>query len=445
MDEIGNTERNIGDYLSSEVLEERIEPTLTWRKKRKRTTQFFEKYDNSKRRHDKNMERTLSIMKRDQRHILKNQRLILHNQKLILDKVNNCKRHQIYANNKTPSLSNPYLLKPALPGSSVDECLHGEVLQENMKMLVRDMDLSDGLILDEMLQNGSLTDNESQEIRELSRPDKSRKLATVLGRSNKTKFKEFLRMIAKEEFYPHIANSLETSYKNKLIGKEKHITCVKCFIIEKVNIKHILDHLCENRVIDLCDIDHFIARDNTDISQLWCKIFQQITHPLLGETYVSIFKESMQEHYPHIAKKILYQNDLKCVCTSTVMSYPSGSEGRVSELSTTTPIIPEVNTHDRQHTSDRIRYPLDISTPTVIPQLKKDTSEWVQTQHMSKESRESDVERESCCSFKKIIYVKKNRYSSPKSPANSRLQAQTQESSSPCSVEIISILDKTPI
>lgn len=42
MDEIGNTERNIGDYLSSEVLEERIEPTLTWRKKRKRTTQFFE-------------------------------------------------------------------------------------------------------------------------------------------------------------------------------------------------------------------------------------------------------------------------------------------------------------------------------------------------------------------------------------------------------------------
>lgn len=92
-----------------------------------------------------------------------------------------------------------------ITGSSVDECIHGEVLQENMKMLVKDMDLSNGLILDELLQNGTLTDNEAQEIGKLFRPDKTRKLSTVIGRNNKTKFKEFLGLIAEEHFYPHIA------------------------------------------------------------------------------------------------------------------------------------------------------------------------------------------------------------------------------------------------
>lgn len=92
-----------------------------------------------------------------------------------------------------------------ITGSSVDECIHGEVLQEHMKMLVKDMDLSNGLILDELLQNGTLTDNEAQEIGKLFRPDKTRKLSTVIGRNNKTKFKEFLGLIAEEHFYPHIA------------------------------------------------------------------------------------------------------------------------------------------------------------------------------------------------------------------------------------------------
>lgn len=41
------------------------------------------------------------------------------------------------------------------------------------------MDLSNGLILDELLQNGTLTDNEAQEIGKLFRPDKTRKLATA--------------------------------------------------------------------------------------------------------------------------------------------------------------------------------------------------------------------------------------------------------------------------
>lgn len=145
-------------------------------------------------------------------------------------------------------------------GSSVDECIHGEVLQENLKMLVRDMDLSDGFILDGMLQNGSLTDNETQEIRELTRADKSRKLVTILGRKNKNKFKKFLKLIDEKHFYPHIAKALRQSYEEKLNAQENHHKCVRCFIIKKVDIKHILDHLCENHVFDLQEMNYFIKK-----------------------------------------------------------------------------------------------------------------------------------------------------------------------------------------
>lgn len=71
-------------------------------------------------------------------------------------------------------------------------------------MLVQDVDLSHGLIMDEMFQTGILTDNENQELREENRPNKIRLLASILARKNKGKFQEFLSLVAKEEFYPHI-------------------------------------------------------------------------------------------------------------------------------------------------------------------------------------------------------------------------------------------------
>lgn len=74
----------------------------------------------------------------------------------------------------------------------------------------------------------------------------------------------------------------------------------------------------------------------------------------MGETYVTIFKESLQENYPQIGKRIASQNHLNCVCRSADLSYPSGSEENVSELSTTTTIIPEVNTHEKYKDSNKL-------------------------------------------------------------------------------------------
>lgn len=288
------------------------------------------------------------------------------------------------------------------------------------------MDLSNGLILDEMLQNGSLTDNEAQEIRDLSRPDKSRKLATVLGRSNKTKFNDFLRLIEEDEFYPHIANSLSQSYEKKLRAQGNHPKCIKCFIIKTVNVKHILDHLCENHVIDLDEVSYLIKEDSRDVDKFWRDIFKKMEHPVFGESCVSVFADSLIEHYPHIAKRIRGQHHLKCFCASTILSYPSGSGGNASELSTTSSIIPKSIEQLNSHKSNgSVGNSSDISTSTVIPEPKPETREWVRlTAIVETEKLKNYTHFQNNNPFKHIIENRENTslVNSSPMPQSERLQ-----------------------
>lgn len=277
-----------------------------------------------------------------------------------------------------------WLIYLIIIGSSVDECIHGEVLQENMKMIVQDMDLSDGFILDEMLQNGSLTDGEAQEIIELNRRDKSRKLAIILGRKNKSKFRNFLKLIEEEQFYPHIAKVLRQSYEEKLEAQDKHPKCVRCFIVKNVNIKHIVDHLCENQLLDLDEINYLIKGDRAGVDQFWRTIFEKMAHPIFGKSCVSVFAESLRKNYSHISKRIGGHHHLKCLCTSTILSYPSGSGGTVSELSTTTTINPgsKIQEHLNSNQSNgSIADSSDISSFSEIPEPKPETLKWVQKHH----------------------------------------------------------------
>ncbi|XP_061173258.1 uncharacterized protein LOC133182426 [Saccostrea echinata] len=233
--------------------------------------------------------------------------------------------------------------KDMLTRSSVDECIHSEVLQENIRMLVRDMDLSNGLITDEILQIGCLTEDEVHEMKNLSKQDQIRKLTSVLGRNNKSKFFKFLEVISKQEFYPHVEKLLKESYEKKLKENEKHYDtkCIRCFLVQKVEIKRIMDFLCEHQFIGLPDIEDAIKGDRTNADNFWGHVFQKIFDPINGESYCSVFKEALQDHYPHIARKIHCQNHLKCCCRSDLSkSYPSGSIGDSSEISTTTTIIP---------------------------------------------------------------------------------------------------------
>lgn len=225
-----------------------------------------------------------------------------------------------------------------LSGSSVDECIHAEVLRENLRRLVADIDLSNGLILDAMLANECLTESEYYEIKDLSKLDKTRKLASILGRNSKSKFQLFLTIISKDDFQPDVAKYLQTSYEKKLNENETHSECVQCFIIKNVEIKRIVDYLCEYQFIGLNIIEDVLKGDRPNTDNFWQHIFKTISNSVNGEHYVSTFKEALQDHYPHIAKKIHSQRNLVCTCCDALLSYPSGSIGDSSEISTTTPI-----------------------------------------------------------------------------------------------------------
>lgn len=237
-------------------------------------------------------------------------------------------------NSKTAFPLKTNLPKPTLPGSSADECIHGEVLQDHLKIFVEEVDLDNGFIVDEMLKNDDLTVTEVQEIKHLSRPDKTRKLATILGRKSKIEFINFLNILAREEFSPHIASLLRNSYETKLKEGQIHSKCIRCFIIQKVDVKQILDDLCAKRFIGLDDVDNVIKEGGYSYNRFWKEAFGKISISKLGERHLSNFKEALREHYPHIARKIQNHSDLLCTCPSTFMSYPSSSLGDVSENST---------------------------------------------------------------------------------------------------------------
>lgn len=234
-------------------------------------------------------------------------------------------------------------------GSSEDECIHGEVIQLHLKTLVREVDLSNGFLIDEMLENGSLNMNEKIELDEMSKIDKTRKLVSILARNDKGKFKKFLQVISQEDFYPHVAKLLNESYDKKLRENENYIACIRCFIVQQVNIKQIMDHLCENRLIDFTDVDKIIQGDKGFEHEFWGNVFEKISDSVWGKTCVLILKEALDEHYHHIAKKIHCQENLKCHCSSSSLSCNTGSVGDGSE----------------------------ISTSTVIPNSKPETHEWV--------------------------------------------------------------------
>lgn len=221
-----------------------------------------------------------------------------------------------------------------------------------------------------MFENGSLNRFEKEEIEEMSKVHKTRKLVSILARNDKGKFKKFLQVISQEQFYPHLAKLLNESYEKKLRENEKRIACIRCFIIQQVSIKQIMDHLCENRLIDLPDVENLIEGDKGSEHKLWGKIFEKIFDPVWGQTCVTILKEALQDDYQNIAKKILCQQNLKCLCSSATLSHNTGSVGDASDISTTSTVIPDSkpDTHEwvMRHTRPFVQSPTYIleSKPT---------------------------------------------------------------------------------
>ena len=239
-----------------------------------------------------------------------------------------------------------------------------------MKTLVREVDVE--FIIDDMIEEGLLNDVEKTELQETKKVHKTRQLGVILARNDKGNFRKFLEVIS--QGYPHVAKLLNKSYDEKLRDMENRIACIRCFIVQKVDIKQIMDHLCENLLIDMTDVEKVIQEGKGSKQEFWGKIFEKTSDPVWGETCVTILKEALEEHYYHIAKKIHCQQNLKCHCSSSSMSCNTGSVGDASEVSTTSTVIPDPKpeTHEwvKRHTRPILQSPNYIFTNTNILESK---------------------------------------------------------------------------
>ena len=249
-----------------------------------------------------------------------------------------------------------------------------------MKTLVREVDVE--FIIDDMIEEGLLNDVEKTELQETKKVHKTRQLGVILARNGKGNFKKFLEVISQENCYPHVAKLLNESYDEKLREMENHIACIRCFIVQKVDIKQIMDHLCENLLICMTDVEKVIQEGKGTKQEFWGKIFEKISDPVWGETCVTILKEALQENYHHIAKKIHCQNNLKCHCSSSSMSCKTGSVGNVSEVSTTSTVIPDSKPETHKWVKRHTR-PILESKPT--------EKEDIRTSLLSKDSEDKET------------------------------------------------------
>ncbi|XP_062616491.1 FK506-binding protein 5-like [Saccostrea cucullata] len=290
----------------------------------------------------KAFEKEIERLKNEQKITNARLKTILHNQNKFGREISRLESSLRSCNNVPRTISR---LQPTLPGSSEDECVHGEVLRENMKMMVQGIRLSDSLLIDELMEKNCFTETDAQEINEIKTCNKTRQMVLLLSRKDKTVFRKFINIISQEEYYPQISKILKESYRNKLQKPEKRSKCIPCFIIKNVDIMRIADDLYQSNVIDLKTLQDVMRGDKPALDSFWQQIFNKMTNPCHGKMYMSNLKFALLENYNHIAKKIQRQSQLTCYCSSSILSFPSNCSDNTSEFSTTSTIVPPQPSH----------------------------------------------------------------------------------------------------
>ncbi|XP_061193006.1 uncharacterized protein LOC133201229 [Saccostrea echinata] len=284
-------------------------------------------------------------------------------------------------------------------GISGTEDIHRECIQENLPQMSHSMDLKRVVLLDELIENGCLTENEAADIRDCEkRKDRTRKLAIIMGKRSREKFSSFLEVLKRAENYPHVAEQLENSYKAKIEEGRRKRECVLCYIIRNVNIRHIIDTLCSQFVVSLEFLDEVIsceANDAEKMQRYWKRLFEQMNTSVYASRHRKAFKESLREKYEHIAKKISVKNQIKCRCNATEtnrvirvesMSWPSGSLTTEGKSTTSTAARPKSHLSAVSTISENVS---DISNDGYAGNIPR-TVEWVSNLEVEVESTENN-------------------------------------------------------
>lgn len=241
-----------------------------------------------------------------------------------------------------------------VPSLSSSEGVHRLCLQEKIQKLVNDIDLKTTPLMDELIEDGCVTQDEASVITDnFDRKNQIRRLVYLISRRSRAKFIKFIEKLQRSHNYPYLAKELSESFQNKLTTDHPVAECLVCVIKQDVDIEHVAEKLCQFSIIDLEFLNMIATRDRSilhDQNNLWEAVFEKINQSRDRRQLIRKLQEALSVKYEHIAAKLnLYiAKQLACYCgdneqnktMAALMNGPfpmsfAGSFGSISDLSTT--------------------------------------------------------------------------------------------------------------
>ena len=237
-----------------------------------------------------------------------------------------------------------------------NETIHRECLMEKLTDMVKDMDLGNTNLMDELLNNECLTQDEASEITlTTSRKDQIRKLIVLFAKRGRGNFVKFLEVIGRKHQYPDIARELREIYVKKTT-EGRSTECLLCVIKRDVDIRDVVDHLCRHKIIDVEFLDLLISGKSGTQNSLWEIVFSNIDKSTNRKENIHYLQEALSRKYDSLASKLGFQTPPQLgnhICSHTQnfsMSWRStGSvESSIGDVSTTSEVA-------RKSDSDELR------------------------------------------------------------------------------------------
>ncbi|VDI20417.1 Hypothetical predicted protein [Mytilus galloprovincialis] len=226
--------------------------------------------------------------------------------------------------------------------------MHKEVLQECLEQMVKDIDLENTDLLDDLQTAECLTSDEAVEIiRKPSRRDQVRKLVLHLGRKSSERFSVFLENIQKTSNYPHLAENLMQSYnrrKNRVTNLSSVPKCLVCVLKQDVFVKDVIDKLYSNGLVSLETFELVIDQVENDNKMNWEIILTQLKRSRDPRKARQVLQEALSKKYEHISARInkTHFPEIMCQCRNInrkllfiPASLNSDTTGSLGDVSTT--------------------------------------------------------------------------------------------------------------
>lgn len=159
------------------------------------------------------------------------------------------------------------------------EGVHKLCLQEHFEYMVKELMLDGTSLIDELQEDSCLTEGEAYDIRYHKDPKtKIRKLAYAISTRDRQIFDKFLQKLQRDN--KHVHDKILHSYHDKMRNGPIASGCLICSIKRDVNIRHVVDKLCSQFIIDLDFVNTMVSYSDQNVphiqKQFWDNVFSHI-------------------------------------------------------------------------------------------------------------------------------------------------------------------------